>query len=520
MAEMIPEWFTQGPAAELQVWRALRAHLPETWTVWHSLSYSSIISPEQSPGEIDFLCYHRDHGLIAIEVKGGELRFENGRWFQDEHVLKRSPFKQVTMAGCALATYLCQKWEVQTLPFPIGHLVWFPSVSRLQEEPFEGAGTTLYAEDLAHPEQSLLRHLKVTRMTHRGPDAAYLKAALTPVTEYRKDWQQRRSLADARLTKLTLEQARTLDAFSQFPRLRVRGCAGSGKTLLALRRTFQLAAQGKRVLLICFNLLLAAHLRRLAGDTPGVRIEAVNDLFLTLLGRKVTNDPEFWHQLAKDVVPVAATFAQEAVYDAVIVDEGQDFSPLVWDAVKVMVPPEADFIVFYDPAQNIFQRNLSAMPEFPWPEAVLTQNCRNTRAVGMLLQPYAPENMIIPEEAPAGERPEVYSATSRVAIRERLHALLTRLIGQEDIPQGDIVLMGAHARQKMMLEAVERDFPEIKYFTYRKFKGLEAPVLILIDVDERNPLWDVSARYTAISRAVHKLIVLNLIPETSTSASG
>ena len=510
MAEMIPEWFAQGPDAELQVWRSLRAHLSDAWTIWHGLSYPVSISPAQAPGEIDFLCSHRDYGVVLIEVKGGELTFEDGRWFQDGHVLKQSPFKQVTAAGCALTHCLCEKWQAANLTFPVVHLVWFPAVSRQAVEPFEGAGCTLYTEDLVNPEAVFLSTLKAATTGAVQVDVERLKQTLTPFVSYGADWRQRRSLADARLAKLTLEQARTLDAFAQFSRLRVRGCAGSGKTLLALRRTFQLVKQGKRVLLLCFNLLLAAHLRRVAGDTPHLRIEAVNDLFLDLLQRKVTSDPEFWHQLAKDVVPVAEAFAQAQHYDAVIVDEGQDFSPLVWTAVKALVPEKADFIVFYDPAQNIFQRNLSAMPEFPWPEAVLTQNCRNTRSVCTVLQPYAPEGMTISEEAPSGEAPEVYSASSVGALRERLLGLLERLVEVEHIPLSDIVVIGAHAHPKMVLEQVDARYPGLKYFTYRKFKGLEAPVLILLDVDEQNPLWDTAARYTAISRAVHKLILLNL----------
>ena len=510
MAEMIPEWFAQGPDAELQVWRSLRTHLPAAWTIWHGLAYPLTISPTQTPGEIDFLCSHPDYGVVVIEVKGGQLTFEDGRWFQDGHVLKQSPFRQVTASGTALAHFLCDKWQLASLPFPVVHLVWFPAVSQRADEPFEGVGSTLYADALIDPERAFLKHLKAVSVGPVQLDNEQLKQALTPLVSYGADWRQRRSLADARLAKLTLEQARTLDAFSQFPRLRVRGCAGSGKTLLALRRTFQLLKQGKRVLLLCFNLLLAAHLRRVAGEMPGLRIEAVNDLFLDLLQRKVTADPEFWHQLARDVVPVAEAFARDAQYDAVIVDEGQDFSPLVWTAVKALVPEQADFIVFYDPAQNIFQRNLSAMPTFPWPEAVLTQNCRNTRAVCTLLKPYAPEGMTISEEAPSGEKPESYTASTVGALRERLLAILERLVEAEQVPLTDIVVMGAHARQKMALELIDARYPTLKYFTYRKFKGLEAPILILLDVDEANPLWDTAARYTAISRAVHKLIILNL----------
>ena len=525
MAEMSPEWFTQGPAAELQVWRALRNNLPDAWTVWHRFAYSSVDHSGQHSGEIDFVCFHPRRGLAVIEVKGGALSFEDGRWFQAGHVLKRSPFAQLSMARSALLALLPRR-EGAPLRMPVAAFVWMPAVNRVESEPPEGAGRMLYLEDLAAPEKALTAALPLLKEGEITLSAAQLKALLTPTVAYALAWQQRQTLADARLLQLTLEQARTLDAFAQFPRLRVRGCAGSGKTLLALRRAYQLTSQGKRVLLLCFNLLLAAHLRKIAGHTPGLRIDAVNDLFLELLNRTETNDPEFWHRLAEDAVPEAARFSREQPYDAIIIDEGQDFSPRIWKAVKALVPPEAEWIIFYDPVQNIFQRSLEAMPVFPWPEAVLTRNCRNTRTICEALQPYVSDAIAIPEETPQGEAPECYVAASISALRARLIALLERLTLHENIPLESIVIMGAHARARMALTSVEARFPDLRYFTYRKFKGLEAPVLILLDVDETHPLWDASARYTAISRAVHKLIILSLeapaaeSPASETASTG
>ena len=49
---------------------------------------------------------------------------------------------------------------------------------------------------------------------------------------------------------------------------------------------------------------------------------------------------------------------------------------------------------------------------------------------------------------------------------------------------------------------------EIAYYTYMKFKGCEAKVVILLDVDEQEPRWNASGMYTAMSRAVHQLVIL------------
>lgn len=519
MAEMIPPYAPHGPEAECHVFRALERHLGPEWVVWHALAFSALLGGG-SEGEIDFVCCHPCHGLLVVEVKGGTLDVRDSQWFQDGRRLRVSPVKQATRNRHTLLGLLCRALRTAPLPFPVAHALWFPFAECPVCEPPEAAGITLYADDLPEPEPALLRVLAATGRPCAAPiDVARLRAALTPTVAYRSGWTQRRTLAEARIAALTHEQALAFDAFARFPRLRVRGCAGSGKTLLALRHAAALAGQGKRVLLLCFNLLLAEHLRRLTADLPNLRAQAVNDFLCDLLIRRDDGDPEFWHTLARDALPAARTLAQNHPYDAVIVDEGQDFSPAVWAAVKALVPEHGGFLVFYDPAQNIFRRDLSALPSFPWPEAILSVNCRNTRAVFDALRPYAPDGIAAFPAAPPGEPPEIHRAATREGVRARLRAVLRRLLGEARIPVSDIVLMGAHAFQRMGLNEVLDDFPGLRYFTYRKFKGLEAPVLILLDVSDTDPNWDRAARYTAISRAIHKLILLELRAEAANDSA-
>lgn len=518
MAELIPPFFGAGPASERTVFRALERFLPQGWAVWWSLAYSALAGGPDGEGEIDFLCAHPEHGLVAVEVKGGALDCRDGRWFQNGRPLREAPHAQAARHAYALRAILSRRLGAAPLPFPLTHALWLPDADRPPAEPLPLAGITLYADDLPRPGPALLRVLG-RRRPGAPIDLGALRAILSPTVAYHPGWALRRTLADARIARLTQEQAHAFDAFSAFPRLRVRGCAGSGKTLLAVRRAAQLARRGRRVLLLCFNLLLAERLRELVADLPTVRALAVNDLLLELLGRADDGSPDFWRRLARDALPAARAFAQRRPCDAVIVDEGQDFSPAVWEAVKALVPPNADFLVFYDPAQNIFQRDLSALPAFPWPEATLTLNCRNTRAVFEALRPYAPDLARPAPDAPPGDAPETYAARNRAALRERLRAILARLIDREAVPSADILLLGAHALPRMGLGTILAERPSLRYYTYRKFKGLEAPILILLDVAPDDPLWDRPALYTAISRAIHKLIVLRLDPGPLTKIS-
>ena len=514
MARTFPDDLPAAPASERVVFAALKARLPDPWQVWHGVAYSA--AQTGAEGEMDFVVAHPDRGLVVIEVKGGQLTCRGGRWFQDGRRLREAPAAQATREAHALV----RAWEARfgaPPPFPVAHAVWFPGVKPFVPEPLDLAGITLYANALRDPEPALLRLLAAEGHAVKAPvDLAALESLLSPTVDLRRDWVLRRDLQDASIARLTEEQARAFDAFAEFRRFRVRGCAGSGKTLLALRQARVWAAQGKHVLLLCFNLLLAERLRELVRDCANIRAVAVNDLFCELLGRKDDGTKAFWADLARDAVVPARKLAAQRAFDAVIIDEGQDFSPAHWAAVQALVPEDANFLIFYDPAQNIFARDPAAMPAFGGPDAVLTTNCRNTRGVFETLRPYAPDGVRPFPDAPEGDATEIYRADNQAALRARLRALLDRLIRREGVPAEDILLIGARALPNMALLDILSAHPGLRYYTYRKFKGLEAPILILLDVREGDPLWDRSARYTAISRAIHRLFILQLPPQSGT----
>ena len=93
---------------------------------------------------------------------------------------------------------------------------------------------------------------------------------------------------------------------------------------------------------------------------------------------------------------------------------------------------------------------------------------------------------------------------------------------EEGIPLLDIVIVGGHALEHTSLggetdvgrfhvvnRAARVGAMEVAYYTYMKFKGCEAKVVILLDVDDADARWsDPHGIYTAMSRAMHQLIVI------------
>ena len=146
----------------------------------------------------------------------------------------------------------------------------------------------------------------------------------------------------------------------------IHGVAGSGKTMIVGFRALQLAqVMSKPVLVLCFNVSLAARLRRFIAekkiehkvqvyhfhDWCGLQIKtyhcAVPD----------TDAPYFERQVMAVIKGVEKSQIPRAQYSAVLIDEGHDFEPEWLKLITQMVDPETDsLLLLYDDAQSIYKK--------------------------------------------------------------------------------------------------------------------------------------------------------------------
>ena len=203
-------------------------------------------------------------------------------------------------------------------------------------------------------------------------------------------------------------------------------------------------------------------------------------------------------------------------YDAVIVDEGQDFIPVAWDIISLLAAESGEFYIFYDPDQNIYTKELR-LPDFGIPPVILNKNCRNTKKIFEALQPYRLIPSQILENTPDGADVHILHGDCL----SNLEYQLDQLLSYEKISTQDIVILGAHSLEHTSIGEktqigrygiiTENRCPgkaEVRYFTYMKYKGCESKVVILFEVDDNDPRWsDRHGIYTAMSRAIHKLII-------------
>lgn len=183
---------------------------------------------------------------------------------------------------------------------------------------------------------------------------------------------ERSSLAtgwDARMSAVTIEIA---DNPLQLHHRRVEGGAGSGKSTALAARAAQLAADGRRVLVLSFNVTLANRLRSMVdahardvGANPTLVTCANFHSFCT----RVVQDAEMLgaHLAAPAGMPWTVGIVAKAAqsyelgygrrYDAILVDEGQDFTSEWWDLLRNNVlADDGETLVAVDPTQDLYDR--------------------------------------------------------------------------------------------------------------------------------------------------------------------
>ena len=79
---------------ERRVVENLRDRLSDSWYIIPRLD----IATAKRPFEVDVLILHQDYGIAGIEVKGGQLRVDDGEWYRGSDILEPSPPRQAQNA--------------------------------------------------------------------------------------------------------------------------------------------------------------------------------------------------------------------------------------------------------------------------------------------------------------------------------------------------------------------------------------------------------------------------------------
>ncbi len=530
MALMIPAELSEETksAGERMLHPILRDRLDAAYTVFHSFH---TVTPDGQgvlhDGEVDFLIFNPGNGFLILEVKSGEVVYDGreGRWYLNGMPI-HDPFVQARNSRYKIEDLLKRRLGKS----PPCRFVYAVCIPHAYSEPHNlpphvERRILLTAHDLDQLPMRIQEVFDTSGTVGRclsEREVEQLRWTLMPLCEYGVHLPDRLGREERQLFALTDEQCTMLDFIRNRRTALIEGCAGSGKTVMAIKKAKELAAEGKSVLLLAFNQMIGQRLAAAVEGTEGVTACTYHDYCIARLdaaGRLPQgerNDEYYNRTVPEAFFELAAS--RDLTYDAIIVDEGQDFRTEFWVTITCLLRNDGIFYIFYDPDQNVFNTEM----DFPieGPPYVLNRNCRNTRAICEYVAGYTPQPVLPMAGSPEGLPVEESVNPSPAGRRRKVGAILRHLLHEEGLDPEHIVILGGHHLEGTSIPPGSRvgDFTvvegggggpgAISYYTYMKFKGCEADAVILLDVDPSDQRWSRQAIYTTASRAKHVLYVV------------
>lgn len=529
MARLVPpDPPERDRGAERAVWEALRDQLPDDAVLFAGLQ----LQHGDDALEIDLLVAWPGVGMAVIEVKGGHVTVgDDGVWRQSgtsgQHDIE--PVDQVRRARFALGDLLARR-GLDARHARTVHMLALPHtpLSRWWDSASLPRTLVLDRDDLASA-ASLVRCAVDDHGTgHRplahadvGPLLTYLSGAFPSQLEVLAG----AAAHEDRLDQLTADQAEIAEMLDSFTRLQVVGGAGTGKTWLALQVARRRAREGRRVALLCYSRGLGRYLQRVTAAWPARDRPAYVGLFHDLAvewGAPPADDDapaHYWETtLPRALGDLAAHRPLEARFDAVVVDEAQDFGDAWWSSTLACLrdPAAGGLFVFLDEEQKVFARDGVAPIDVP--PLRLSKNVRSTKQIAQLggalrADTVTPRGGTGPAVRLVHARPE----DAVDAADEALEALLA-----EGWEPGQVVLLTTGSRHPMQREVVDHhghagywdEFlagTDVFYGHVLGFKGLERTVVVLtVNGFRADEDADYARRllYTGTSRARVLLVVV------------
>ena len=540
MARMVPfPMLPTDSAAERRLYEGFLEQLGEEFVIYHSVDWVVGGPAGRDEGEADFVITHPELGLLALEVKGGRVAFDPAtkRWTQTghsgTHVLDEDPFHQAKGAMHSLVRILEGQpgWERWKPSFGFG--VAFPDGTyATAAHPGAPAEIVIDRDDLSRLAERVPLVMGTWVRTGRRFGAEGMEAvamALGFRVEIRTPLKLRFDEEDKKIVELTSDQAWVLAFVLHRRRAAVIGPAGSGKTLLAISVAQQLAATGHRTLLTCFNRRLGDHLRVSVGEVEGIDVATFHELCVRLAKEAGIDlppeeagpgSPYFEHRLPEALAEAATRLGPR--YDAIVVDEGQDFREWWWPALLSLQthPDDGLLYVFADDNQNLYGGALPVGEEDRVGPIAL--NLRNTKQIGEFVSVFYKGEQEPIARGPEGEPVEILGYEREEDLEHLLAVVLRNLVEEEQVLLEDIVVLTPSGKDKSRMrsagavdgfrlsEAVEPG--TVLATSVHAFKGLERPVVILAELGEKH-LEDLQQYlYVGGSRARNHLVVLAAEP--------
>lgn len=520
--------------SERVVWEALRDQLGDN----DLLIANQVFTTRQRDYEVDLIVALENSGVVVIEVKGGRVWYEDDHWWQG----RVSGPKRINLVDQVIGNkHVAQDWVHNSptwgarTPLRWAHAVVLPDtdVDPRFGSPELSRQQVIDRGDLADI-ASKVRNLPLLldtdrRLLEANTDLPAIHESLSARFAPTKDqFRQPANVAaenEQTIERLSRDQATILDALTMLNRVHVMGGAGTGKTWLAMEQARRLARKGQRVAVVGYSRGLAAWMQRRVNSFSHNEQPAYIGTFHRLaehLGVEVDDtesDAQYWEEdLPGAIAEAFLSVPAEERFDAIVIDEAQDFNACWWHAALAALSHEdGGLYVFSDEGQDIFRRD-GQTPEGLVP-ILLQQNIRNTRQISQTFNTLGTSQL----RSSTHDGPDVrWIETDPENAVDLADDAVDGLI-EEGWQPGDIAVLTTGRRHPAHDAQIEGqtteewdaywetlwDKDDVFFGHVSGFKGLERPVVVLAINEQAGRDNALERLYVGLSRARDLLVVVS-----------
>ncbi len=510
MAKMLPYPVQNfNNQSEEKIYRLFEKSLNDDYTVLYSRSWTQVESGYNSDVECDFIILRPGHGIVVVEVKGGRWECKNGIWhaYGTPATDHDDPFKQAKDNKFALMNFLLKN-SGKRFYFPISYAVALPDTVLHDGFNTTGLPPILSFNDLRFIDvwvASAMQECVQQNHPNSLSQGAFDFVIQVLLKDYVMNLKDIFEITENELAFATEQQMVIDKNLRKQKRLTVQGCAGSGKTLLALRSAKRLSSQDevRNIFFTCFNKELGSWLEK---QNQSIQNKCLTKPYLEYCESILTEhgvlkgdekkDQEYYDNLPTLMLDLIEL--HQIKFDAIIVDEGQSFHSDWWVVLESMLSDKKNsyFYIFYDERQRIYNENWHEVPKenesFP-----LTVNIRNTASIHKKAIQFLPPDDYLPEcNNVKGETPWFYVYDGEKTMKKALRKVLTTLIIENRVSSKDIVILRGKNKTSQLrdndaigpftLSELEKDgnASSVRFTTIQSYRGMERKVVILTELDE------------------------------------
>ena len=533
---------------EREVRRQLAKQLPDSWIVICSVSYA--LKDGNGPvkdGEADFVILAPDLGLVVVEVKGTKSVYvgEDGTWYRRdfngrEEQLKESPPEQANRNLYTLTKVVKDELslgENKTFPGLHAWVVVYPN-GEVEGKIDLYDDSTLITKSRMHQLGGSIRRALLSKGNESignkfSKELANETAKILTNQRFRivkVDTELDANEDEDDIEELTRQQFAALRGAFELPRVAIIGPAGSGKTLLAFWKLSALLEEEKKAIFVCFNKKLAESLRFQHPDMAS-SIFSVDSLFWSLVDDHSGSGASGFYSTVLPERVMDSFHSEDDKYDAIIIDEGQDFGDERIFALYELLKDNdnSQWLYFGDNKQDLYgqgtNETLGAEVTFR-----LYHNCRNTERINAATNKVCSGVVKPMPGVPNGEVPHV-----SICKVDSMALKAWDLVNELSADGGAVILSPYKLENSCMnssRKAYSLNLTEdisklgepgfVFYSTIKSFKGLEARHVIFIHADKpgMNPALAEEDLYVAFTRATARLDIITTNQEAENWLSG